>query len=555
MSLLDAHAEELMAGAMDAPTLAPKRQAPRFSLWGTLSAAPKGLAAGAAEGIGSVADILGAFGQIMGATDGRAGGMFSGMTPKERTDFEKANEKLTTEGPTYRSEPGQLFRNVAKDYMPDPLTAHGAEVVVGDLFRLGGKAVAAGMTLGPVAGAVVAGAEEGFTASDKLAQEGVDIATRTKVGVVTALVTAGSFALPVAGKTLTQTAGLAFAGGPLSYIGQQAATRWILDSADYSKLAEQYDPFDPVGLALSTIIPFGFGAMAMRGARVRAKTKEAENVTNFTERDNAPPPEAVDAARVNLLRENLDNTNPIPEDVDAHIRAYAQAIDHQAAGEKVTVDLPEPAMIRATEAMAQRLEPLRAEIEAILARQIEAPEVSTIPARAEPAPGAFDIGALVAEASRLIEGRTAADAIGELSTVGKVAPELNNALIAAQELGARLPQLVDQFKGLEAVKPGAQPFDLVAEAVERMREGKPIEQEKAHEVVVDPMTARIAELESRNPKALDAEIPVAYDSAGKVTERMTAREYMAEIKRIADLETKDADLLQIAANCFLQLGP
>lgn len=561
MALLDAYSEDQISAAMAAPTVAPKRQAPRFSLWGMTSAAPKGLAAGAAEAIGSAADILGAFGQIMGATDGRTGGMFSTMTPKERTDFERANERLTTEDINYRSEGGRSFRNVAKDYMPDPLTAHGAEVVVGDLFRLGGKVVAAGMTLGPLAGAAVAGAEEGFTASDKLAEQGVDVATRTKVGAVTAAVTAGGFALPVAGKTAAQTIGLALAGGPLSFMGQQAATRGILEAADYSKLADQYDPFDPVGLALSTILPLGFGAMAMRGAKVRAKAAEAERATDITERDTASP-EAVDAARVGLLNEGVGRSNPLPEDAagaQSHAEAYAKAIDQQADGQRVDVadGLPPLVTAKASEAMAARMEPIRTELEAILARQMDAPETSPV-ARVDAAPvapGGFDIASLIAEASRLLGGRQASDVIGELSAAGRVAPELHNAIIAAQQFGARLPELTQQFKALEATNPGAQPFDLVAEAVERMRTGQQAEAPQTGSVEMDPVAARIAEVEARDPKALDAEIPVAYGADGKVSERMTARDYLAEIKRLAEIETKDGELLQVAANCFLGLGP
>lgn len=558
MALLDTYSDEQISAAMAAPRVAPKPPAPRFSLWGMTAAAPKGLAAGVAEAIGSTADILGAFGQIMGATDGRTGGMFSTMTPKERTDFERANEKLETEDINYRSEGGRSFRNVAKDYMPDPLTAHGAEVVVGDLFRLGGKAVAAGMTLGPLAGAAVAGAEEGFTASDKLAEQGVDLATRTKVGAVTAAVTAGGFALPVAGKTATQTVGLALAGGPLSFMGQQAATRSILEAADYSKLADQYDPFDPVGLALSTILPLGFGAMAMRGARARAKAADAEKAIDITERDTASP-EAVDAARVSLLNEGVGRANPLPEDATgAHAGAYAKAIDQQADGQRVDVaeGLPPLVSSKASEVMAARLEPIRAEIEAILARQVDAPETAPI-ARvdaAPSAPGGFDIASLIAEASRLLGGRQAADVIGELSVAGRVAPELHNAIIAAQQFGARLPELAQQFKALEASSPGAQPFDLVAEAVERMRAGQAAEAPQV-KVESDPMAQRIAEVEARNPQALDAEIPVAYGADGKVSERMTARDYLAEIKRLAEIETKDGELLQVAANCFLGLGP
>ncbi|HAV37456.1 MAG TPA: transglycosylase, partial [Massilia sp.] len=71
-------------------------------------------------------------------------------------------------------------------------------------------------------------------------------------------------------RTLAQTAGLVAAGGPGGFIAQQAASKAILENAGYDKLADQYDPFDPVGLAVSTLVPSAFGAYAMRGARARA---------------------------------------------------------------------------------------------------------------------------------------------------------------------------------------------------------------------------------------------------------------------------------------------
>lgn len=334
----------------------------RFSTWGLTSAVPKGVAAGAAQGIGSTADVLGAFGSVLGATGGSAGGMFSLPTEEEDKQAREASQKLLESGPDYMSEGGRSFRNVAKDYTPDPLTAHESERMVFEFSRVAAKAVTAGAVMGPVPGAVVAGAEEGFTVSDNLAQEGVDLATRTKVGAVTAVTNAVSFALPVAGKTVGQTVGLALAGGPVSFIAQNAASRKILQDADYTKLADQYDPFDPLGLALSTILPLGFGAMAMRGARQKGSAAlEGKGQPAI----NPIADETIDAARTALLRENIDAANPLPNDLtmaQPHADAHARAIDQMAAGERVAVTdvLPEPAAAKASADMAARIEPVRA---------------------------------------------------------------------------------------------------------------------------------------------------------------------------------------------------
>ena len=333
---------------------APKPQEPRFSIWGTLTAAPKGVAAGTAQAIGSAADVLGAFGSVLGSTPASGGGMFATQTDAERKQTIQAADKLRTSGPDYLSNAGRSFRNVAADYMPDPVTAHTAENAVANLFRVGSKAMTAAAALGPVAGAAVSGAEEGFTTADELAQKGVDPATRTAAGAVTAAVQAVGFALPVAGQTWGQTLGLALAGGPVSFVTQQAATREILQRADYGKLADQYDPFDPVGLTLSTLLPLGFGALAMRAG---SKAKGPEPQPEAPRADD----ESVDAARTALLAENLTATRPsdAPDLQGQHEQAYGRALDQLSSGQRVDVsDVAPVSGNRIVSEMQTRLEPL-----------------------------------------------------------------------------------------------------------------------------------------------------------------------------------------------------
>ena len=360
----------------------PKPQAPAFSVWGLVRAPDRGVRAGVAEAAGSAADFAGGVGDnVPAAISGPFGKLpfMAGIQAVSQTAMDMLKPK---EG-QFTSEVGTSFRNVARDLMPDPVTASGAEVAVAEFARLGSKAIASALVLGPVQGAVVAGAEEGFTTSDKLAQEGVDIETRSKVGAVTGVLNAVGFALPVAGKTVAQTVGLAVAGGPASFIGQQAVTREILSNAGYDKLADQYDPFDPVGLALSTVLPLGFGAMAMRSA---AKAKAAAEPRPVVDE------ETVDAARVNLLRENAEATRLTPDDdmagAQAHQDAIARALDQMAAGERVQVAdvLPdvEAAGVRAAESLA--------------ARRIEP----------DPSPEQVPRDASLSQPDRLIEGRLAA---------------------------------------------------------------------------------------------------------------------------------------------------
>ena len=520
---------------------APKPQAPSMSIWGLTTAAPKGIAAGAVEATASSAELLGAFGQISAASGARSGGMFSMQTEAEKAESEKQARSIQEQGVDYRSGAGSALRDVARDVMPDPVTAHGAELAVAEFGRLGVKALAAGLTMGPVAGAVVAGAEEGFTEAEKLARQGVDAETRTKAGAVTGALTALGFALPVAGKTWAGTAGLAVAGGPASFIAQQSSTRDILESAGYDKLADQYDPFDPVGLTLSTLVPFGFGALAMRNAAragARGATPEPPRVV-----DEA----TVDAARVELLREHVEVTRATPADdlaaSAAHETAMARAIDQMADGARVEVAeaIPPTAAARIMDEMDTRLADVRQEFETMQARG-EVPEMA---ARVEP--NRYDIARLADQARGLIdEGRPVGEVIGRLKASGmEVSPEMQNMLIGLSEFNARAPELLDQFRAAEVQKPGAPVQDLIADAVENMRQGGEAKAQPS------PLAARIDALIVGKPNALEEKMPIAFDDQGRATQTVSMREYLDTVSRESQQDAAEAELIQVAANCFL----
>jgi hypothetical protein len=243
-----------------------------FNAFSTVAAVPKGGAAGLTESGGFFADILGAYGEAqagqMRALDPAL--MFDQKEAERvRAEGAGARERIRT-GEAFSTEIGTSLRQTARDYAPDPASANQAESLLFGLSRFVTKAVGYSLAAGPVPGAVLTGADEGMTEADRLKDQGVDMATRTKVGVVAGAVAGASVALPVVGKTWRETIGLAAVGGPGGFIAQQAASKAILANADYDQLAEQYDPFDPVGLAVSSLVPLGFGAYAMRGARARA---------------------------------------------------------------------------------------------------------------------------------------------------------------------------------------------------------------------------------------------------------------------------------------------
>jgi len=491
---------------------------PRFSVWGTLTAAPKGMAAGTAQGVASAADMGKAISDKMPANLSGPLGRIPVMNFIQSTMQVGADILNPKEG-QFTSNVGTSFRNVAQDYTPDPQTTHVAEGAVFNLFRVGTKALTAAGMGGNIPGAVAAGVEEGFSQSDDLARQGVDIKTRQKVGAVTAATNAVGFALPAAGKTWAQTGALALAGGPATYVAQNAATREILASADYSNLADQYDPFDPVGLALSTVLPLGFGALAMRGTKTKAPAKAPDAGIPITDAPPkvAPPDDLVDAARVTLLRENMDATNPVRGDIaqaDTHATAYTKAMDQQANGERVLVDVPEAMAAKVTEEMSARVIAMRAEV-AAMADEIppQLLETNRMPAVDSPARAATETIANVQDPT------TPARAQTQAPTDQAGAPAAGNAANPADVSGA-----------------GAAPVQ--ANGVNK----------------VSPLEARIAELEARMPQALDAVMPVEFDDGGKPTKSLSARDYLEQVKREAQAEEADAGLIEVAANCFLSNG-
>lgn len=243
------------------------------NLWGVVSAAPKGVGAGANESAGFFSDILGAYGEMQAgyARQLDPSLMFDQKAAKAARDEGAGARARIASGEAFSTDMGTNFRATARSFAPDPQSAGRAEQLLFGLTRFATKAVGYSLAASPVPGAVLTGADEGMTEADRLKAEGVDIQTRTKVGAVAGAVAGVSVALPMAGRTLAQTAGLVAAGGPGGFIAQQAATRAILEHAGYDKLANQYDPFDPAGLAISTLVPAGFGALAMRGARAAPK--------------------------------------------------------------------------------------------------------------------------------------------------------------------------------------------------------------------------------------------------------------------------------------------
>ncbi len=305
------------------------RPAPEPGFWaGVWSAAPRGLAVGINETVRTGYRAITANAdnvmrrQQQDADDFTADAIF-----KRR--LELADDRAQTDA--------QL--RAAVDYwQPDPGTVGAAAEGVQNFARFAGKAVGYSLAFGPVAGAALTGADIGGAEYLSLRDQGVDEATAAKVGAVRGLAAGVTVALPVAGKGVASTTALIAAGGPGAFVAEQAAARKILADADYTKLAEQIDPFDPTGLSVATAAAtlFGVGAYALRGAG-RAKPKADPGA----EPAPVPPQEAVDAAHIVLAKDVAEQQALArPGDLAADAierRAQERTVARMAAGERVDV--------------------------------------------------------------------------------------------------------------------------------------------------------------------------------------------------------------------------
>jgi len=269
----------------------PKRD--ERTAWGAPWRAVK---AAVADVAGSTADVLKGYGAASAMTleaDPVARAVLGDKAVREGAS--EGRRQIAT-GEEFVSDVGQSFRQVSKDQRPDPATASKAEQIVFGMVRPLSKLVAGGVVAGPF-GIVAAAGEEGFTQSEDLREQGVDFATRTKIGTLTAGVNAVSAFLPMAGPTLKATAGLYLLGGPGAFMAQQQATRKILEEADYSELAKQYDPLDPTGLVLSALIPLPFAAhgAARNVGTMRAADAVARDLAGGRNPDGSPSPRGSNA--------------------------------------------------------------------------------------------------------------------------------------------------------------------------------------------------------------------------------------------------------------------
>jgi hypothetical protein len=331
MALGDSYRDDLLTAIADRAATPAAPSVPKFSAW---SAIPRGIGEAGAQVGATAADIAASFRYMRDAT------------PEQRKQIDRQGVPIEQ----FSSAAGDSMRDAGKTLRPDPLTASTAETVLYGFAR-GAAKVVTGAVVGGVPGVLAAGLEEGITQSDELRRQGVDLRTRSNVGLVQGAGLALA-ALPAAGSTLKATAALYLAGGPGGFVAQQALTREILRNAGQDKLAEQYDPFDPVGLAVSALIPAPFAFYGLRASKRAAAAKAAEDFRAGPVPSEQTPvagavrdaytPETVDAAMVLHMGERQQHADSVASTIGRPVESLATFVQREGFKEPPREPAPGP---------------------------------------------------------------------------------------------------------------------------------------------------------------------------------------------------------------------
>lgn len=430
---------------------------PRPSAWGMLKEALTAPAKGVAQGVLQTA-------RNANAAAGAAG--VSMIDPREDLDGFRAEQALSRQGAVHAD---PMLRDAIEWLGPDPVTSTVASQVLQDAARLLTK-VAGYAVVGGTPGAIVGTSlDEGATGVLELTDRGVDPSTALKVGAVRGATTAVGIAAPVAGRTLMQSAGIVAVTGPGTFIAEQALAREILERAEYPELAAEHDPFDPVGLAVSTLVPGVIGGAVHVGRARSARRAQGETPPASSASTLAELAEVRDAAHVDFQQQQfaeamLAARGDIPGS-NSHARTFKDATHAMDAGEALRSWELEVAPLRAqsvVDEVASRLKAVDAQLAAL--RMVE-PEL-VAPTALGPVPGApapLPVAAAADPAARAIEPTAGAAHRDVGAEPMAVSPEsgqqVSPALQRADRIAGEQPQLPVRMSENEAAAPAA---DLVA---------------------------------------------------------------------------------------------
>lgn len=241
-------------------------------------------------------------------------------------------------------------RTARNEFAPDPVTSStAAQVVYGaskELTKIGIALPAAAVTSAvgsPAAGALVVGAIYGLNAgiqqSQELQDQGVDAKTANAAGFFTALSGTAGVMMPAAMGWSRLSSAVIGAGANVAVgMNERATLRQVLEKADYSQAAEQFDPTDPLAVSIEALTGGVFGAAAGRVRLGPAAPKSGPT----TEAADTIDPAVVDAARAReLIAANKENLPVNPLDPMAVEKGYeAQQIVHDQIQAKKPVRVP-----------------------------------------------------------------------------------------------------------------------------------------------------------------------------------------------------------------------
>lgn len=168
----------------------------------------------------------------------------------------------------------KYYRLKAKnDWTPNPETTGAAAQMIhamgSTILKAAGYSVIAGGN--PYFGGAMFGADIGLNEYGTLRDKEVDAKTARQAGWASGALNALGLAIPGSiGTSYLKSAALGAIVNPASDIAEQASIKFILENADYEKIAGEYDPFNPANLAVSSGVGIAFGLMGAKGARSRA---------------------------------------------------------------------------------------------------------------------------------------------------------------------------------------------------------------------------------------------------------------------------------------------
>lgn len=244
------------------PTVKSVVEAQEVGMWDGAASAMADILPNVALNIGSTV-TTGYFGSV-----GRAQIEAAAVEAKELGVPIDDPKRFAQDQETRARENAKEWRRLAREeYTPDPnATGIVAQVIHGVGTELGKAAAATVASLGnPAMAATVYGGMHGVETYNRLRDEGVDEDTALDAGV--GAFAAGTLGMAIPGSlgaTRLRSAIYGATVNPISNIAEDTTIKTILDNADYSKLAGAIDPFDPLNLAIASVVGGGFGAMGWR---------------------------------------------------------------------------------------------------------------------------------------------------------------------------------------------------------------------------------------------------------------------------------------------------